>query len=87
MQEVLASVRNNPPAEIDGSAVVESIDYLTQTKFDLPKSNVLSFKAADESKLIVRPSGTEPLIKVYITAASGGEQRIDAILDQVKKFM
>ncbi len=87
MQEVLASVRNNPPAEIDGSAVVESIDYLTQTKFDLPKSNVLSFKAADGSKLIVRPSGTEPLIKVYITAASGGEQRIDAILDQVKKFM
>ncbi len=87
MREVLASVRNNPPAEIDGSAVVESIDYLTQTKFDLPKSNVLSFKAADGSKLIVRPSGTEPLIKVYITAASGGEQRIDAILDQVKKFM
>lgn len=87
MQEVLASVRNNPPVEIDGSAVVESIDYLTQTKFDLPKSNVLSFKAADGSKLIVRPSGTEPLIKVYITAASGGEQRIDAILDQVKKFM
>ena len=87
MQEVLASVRNNPPAEIDGSAVVERIDYLTQTKFDLPKSNVLSFKAADGSKLIVRPSGTEPLIKVYITAASGGEQRIDAILDQVKKFM
>lgn len=87
MREVLASVRNNPPVEIDGSAVVESIDYLTQTKFDLPKSNVLSFKAADGSKLIVRPSGTEPLIKVYITAASGGEQRIDAILDQVKKFM
>lgn len=87
MREVLASVRNNPPAEIDGSAVVESIDYLMQTKFDLPKSNVLSFKAADGSKLIVRPSGTEPLIKVYITAASGGEQRIDAILDQVKKFM
>ncbi len=87
MREVLASVRNNPPAEIDGSAVVESIDYLTQAKFDLPKSNVLSFKAADGSKLIVRPSGTEPLIKVYITAASGGEQRIDAILDQVKKFM
>lgn len=87
MREVLTSVRNNPPVEIDGSAVVESIDYLTQTKFDLPKSNVLSFKAADGSKLIVRPSGTEPLIKVYITAASGGEQRIDAILDQVKKFM
>lgn len=87
MNEVLAGVRKDPPAEIDGSKVTESVDYLTQNKFDLPKSNVLSFKAEDGSKLIVRPSGTEPLIKVYITAACGGEKRIDAILEQVKKFM
>ncbi|MDE6401214.1 MAG: phospho-sugar mutase, partial [Clostridiales bacterium] len=87
MSEVLSGVRNDPPAAIDGSKVAESVDYLTQDKFDLPKSNVLSFKAEDGSKLIVRPSGTEPLIKVYITAACGGEKRIDAILEQVKKFM
>lgn len=87
MQEVLKAFRTNPPKAIDGSAVVESIDYLTQTKLDLPKSNVLSFKAEDGSKLIVRPSGTEPLIKVYVTAAKGGEARIDAILADVKKFM
>ncbi len=87
MQEVLKAFRSKPLAEIDGSPVVESIDYLTQTKLDLPKSDVLSFKAEDGSKLIVRPSGTEPLIKVYITAAKGGEKRIDAILDAVKKFM
>ncbi len=87
MREVLASVRKNPPTAIDGSKVVENIDYLTQTKLDLPKSDVLSFKAEDGSKLIVRPSGTEPLIKVYITAATGGEARIDAILSEVKKFM
>lgn len=87
MQEVLSDIRKNPPAEIDGSKVVESIDYLTQTKLDLPKSNVLSFKAEDGSKLIIRPSGTEPLIKVYITAACGGEQRIEAILNQAKAFM
>lgn len=87
MQEVLSDIRKNPPVEIDGSKVVESIDYLTQTKLDLPKSNVLSFKAEDGSKLIIRPSGTEPLIKVYITAACGGEQRIEAILNQAKAFM
>lgn len=87
MQEVLSAVRNNLPQAIDGSKVVKSIDYLTQTEFDLPKSNVLSFKAEDGSKLIVRPSGTEPLIKVYITAACGGNERIQAILEQVKKFM
>lgn len=87
MQEVLGGVRKNPPKDIDGSKVVESIDYLTQTALDLPKSNVLSYKAADGSKLIIRPSGTEPLIKVYITAATGGEKRIDAILKQAEKFM
>ncbi len=87
MQEVLTDFRKNPPKAIDGSKVVKSIDYMTQTEFELPKSNVLSFKAEDGSKLIVRPSGTEPLIKVYITAARGGNERIQAILDQVKKFM
>lgn len=87
MKEVLAGVRSNPPASIDGSEVVKAIDYMTQTEYDLPKSNVLSFKAEDGSKLIIRPSGTEPLIKVYITAATGGEQRIDAILSQAKEFM
>lgn len=87
MKDVLAGVRKNPPRDIDGSAVVQSIDYMTQTQFDLPKSDVLSFKASDGSKLIIRPSGTEPLIKVYITAATGGEARIDSILEQAQKFM
>ncbi len=87
MRKVLASLRKDPPAEIDGSPVVESIDYMTQTERDLPKSDVLSYKAEDGSKLIVRPSGTEPLIKVYITAAKGGERRIDAILTEAEKFM
>ena len=87
MKDVLAGVRKNPPRDIDGSAVVQSIDYMTQTQFDLPKSDVLSFKASDGSNLIIRPSGTEPLIKVYITAATGGEARIDSILEQAQKFM
>ncbi|MCM1367760.1 MAG: phospho-sugar mutase [Roseburia sp.] len=86
MKRVLSDIRNDPPKDIDGSAVVESLDYLTGVN-GLPKSDVLSFKAADGSKLIIRPSGTEPLIKVYITAATGGERRIEAILDGVKKFL
>ena len=53
----------------------------------MPKSNVLSFKAEDGSKLIVRPSGTEPLIKAYITAASGGDARVAAILGEVNQYM
>ncbi len=87
MKDVLRGIRTNPPKDIDGSKVAKSIDYMTQSEFDLPKADVLSFKAEDGSKLIIRPSGTEPLIKVYITAARGGEKRIDAILEQAKQFM
>ena len=87
MREVLAGLRSNPVSSLDGIKVIDTIDYSTQTKYDLPKSNVLSYKAKDGSKLIVRPSGTEPLIKVYITAATGGDARIDAILSEVKKYL
>lgn len=68
MAELLAALRNNLPTEIGGRKVISTIDYLTQTQFDLPKSNVLSFKTDDGAQLIVRPSGTEPLIKFYLTS-------------------
>lgn len=69
MAELLAALRAELPTEIGGKKVVSTIDYLTQTEYDLPKSDVLSFKMSDGSQLIVRPSGTEPLIKFYLTAA------------------
>ncbi len=87
MKDVLKGIRNNPPTSIDSSKIVESIDYLVQDKFDLPKADVLSYKAADGSKVIVRPSGTEPLIKVYVTAATGGEKRIDTILAEFSDYL
>lgn len=74
MKELLAALRAHLPSEIGGVKVVDTIDYLTQKKFDLPKSNVLSFTLENGCSLIVRPSGTEPLIKVYYTAAKTREE-------------
>lgn len=74
MQSLLADLRKNLPTQLAGSPIVKTVDYLTQTEQKLPKSNVLSFTAQNGSKLIVRPSGTEPLIKLYITAAQSPEQ-------------
>lgn len=68
MAKLLADLRQNLPGVIAGEKVVKTIDYLTQTEADLPKSNVLSFFMEDGSQVVVRPSGTEPLIKVYLTA-------------------
>lgn len=87
MKAILDGMRNNRSAEIAGEKVVKFVDYLTQTEFDLPRSNVLSFVMADGSQLIVRPSGTEPLIKVYLTACRDRKTnaiKFEAMLSELK---
>ena len=84
MQTLLSDLRKNLPAFLGESKIVETVDYLTQTQFDLPKANVLLLKAENGSSLIVRPSGTEPLIKLYITAASTPEEN-ETIFEKVHK--
>lgn len=74
---MMESYRHNPPKSINGSAVVELLDYETQKginpqtgeewKIELPKSNVLQFILADGSSISARPSGTEPKIKFYFS--------------------
>ncbi|MBX2931952.1 MAG: phospho-sugar mutase [Chitinophagaceae bacterium] len=75
--DMMEGYRSNPPKEINGSKVVQLLDYEKQTgknfehgdewKIDLPKSNVLQFITADGSKISARPSGTEPKIKFYFS--------------------
>ena len=86
MKELLSSLRGNLPAELSGAKVVKTIDYLTQTEFDLPKSNVLLFRAEDGTQLIVRPSGTEPLIKFYLTACKSKAEN-EVILQNLQKLI
>ena len=65
MKVVLANIRKNPPKEIDGQAL--AFDDFANGLFGLPKSDVLRFKSADY-RLIIRPSGTEPKMKIYLQA-------------------
>ena len=75
--EMMKGYRDNPPKEINGSPVLEVLDYqtskgknlITAEEWDitLPKSNVLQFKLADGTKISARPSGTEPKIKFYFS--------------------
>lgn len=76
MRKIMGCMRNLPPKVISGVTVVRALDYrkgqavnlLTREKFPLEKRgmNVLCYILEDESMFIVRPSGTEPKIKVYI---------------------
>nr|WP_317284614.1 phospho-sugar mutase [uncultured Dysosmobacter sp.] len=76
MAELMKNLRENPPADIGGVKVVTRKDYSNGSVVDcatgetstmeLSGSNVLRFELADGTSVIVRPSGTEPKIKVYI---------------------
>lgn len=78
MKNLMESLRNQPPKEIGGLRVVGIADYRESTKtnlktgktavINLPKSNVLSFALEGNAGVIVRPSGTEPKVKAYVTA-------------------
>ena len=89
MKRLLKSVREKLPTSIAGAKVVKTVDYLTQTEYDLPKSNVLLFRADDGTQLIIRPSGTEPLIKFYLTACKTAEenkvilQKLQELIDEL----
>ena len=78
IQEMMKNFRENPPKEIAGSPVEEVKDFKEQTCFvvsknekkvmdDIPKSNVLIYYTQDGTKVCVRPSGTEPKIKFYVS--------------------
>ena len=78
MADIMNSLRENAPESFAGKKVVAIADYKESRVIDvltgdvkeivLPKSNVLSYSLEDNSKVIIRPSGTEPKIKIYITA-------------------
>lgn len=97
MADMMNDLRVNPPKEIAGSPVVKMSDYkLSVTKdtvtgeeceIKLPKSNVLSFIMPDNSKVIVRPSGTEPKIKVYITACGNSREESTAKSEKIAASM
>ena len=88
MAKLLQDMRKNPPKKVNGLDVASSADYLTQTSVGadtsfegLPKSDVLKYNLSDgKTYFIVRPSGTEPKIKVYLgTVGESAEQAAQTI--------
>ena len=88
MARLMKSLREAPPAQIAGVDVVQFKDYLDgsvvdlatggKTAMELSGSNVLRFELADGTSIIVRPSGTEPKIKVYILTKGADAAERDA---------
>ena len=98
---MMEALRNETPTEINGSAVVKFDDYETsvsrdiknggEKKITLPRSNVLCFYMEDGCSLIVRPSGTEPKIKLYIGSVghtcSEAENKLTGLTESGTKLL
>ena len=100
MQNIMKSLRENVPNEFTGKKIVEVRDYLLSEITDivsnnkrginLSKSNVIKYILEGNSSIVLRPSGTEPKLKLYISisAKSKDEAKIleNRILEQVEKL-
>lgn len=94
MLRMMDDLRTAPPTQIGGLPVQAVSDYLAGTTTDtqtlvataiaLPKSNVLAYKLPDGNGLIIRPSGTEPKIKVYITACAPTDAQAESLAARMK---
>ena len=78
MQALMAGLRAQPPAQIGGLQVTSVVDYNAEGT-GLPAADVLEFRLEGGAKLMVRPSGTEPKIKVYLSAVAPDEASADQI--------
>ena len=91
MNGMMDSLRKNPPADIAGDPVIGRSDYLESVSYgdkegviDLPKSNVLEYRLQSGCKLIVRPSGTEPKIKIYLSGKGATRAESEAVIQKMK---
>lgn len=98
---MITNLRENMPREVEGVQVVVSedyklskhVDYLADTTsdIDLPKSNVLKFILEDKSWFVVRPSGTEPKVKIYAsvvgTSTENAESKCDTFVKGIKALL
>lgn len=86
ISRIMSKVRNNPIKELCGLKVKTIIDY-QKDETGLPKSNVLKYYLEDNSWFALRPSGTEPKIKLYINAIGESSGKSQEKLKGINDFM
>ena len=84
MADLMAGLRTNAPAELAGRKVEAVVDYQGGVN-GLPSANVVEFDVEGGNKVIVRPSGTEPKIKLYVFAKDSSREAADALLNALEE--
>ena len=80
MQKIMSNLRNNNLNAINNITIIRCNDYLTGID-NLPKSDVLKYFLEDGSTIVVRPSGTEPKLKMYISLRKDDADTVNDICD------
>ena len=96
MQALMAKLRNEPPMKLAGQELIRLRDYKDGSVFvnglgkvdktPISGSDVLYFEMADGCSFIIRPSGTEPKIKIYILARGENEAQCDERMNRYKEY-
>ena len=92
MQEIMRALRKQPPAEIGGLKVLAVRDYLLDTRTEngasepmgFPASDVLYFELENRNWICVRPSGTEPKIKLYVNTVDADEKKAEKLNEHLQ---
>ncbi len=95
MADIMSGVRNDLPKEIAGFKVVKVSDYQLKKETDLatgeetaltlPTSNVIALHLENDNAVIIRPSGTEPKIKLYVTAVGSDKANAEEVCERLVK--
>lgn len=90
MQQIMKSLREEQPGEIAGRKILEIQDYQTGLN-GLPKADVLKYIIEGNGSVVVRPSGTEPKLKLYFSVSADGKEQAAAVEQQyaadMEKFL
>ncbi len=95
IHQILTDFRKNQPKNVAGEDVIVVEDYLTGKRYDkdgvtkltLPESNVIKFILADKSWFVLRPSGTEPKLKIYVGVVSLSHKESENKNDLIKQYV
>lgn len=86
MQKLMRKLRENSPTELAGFVVERAIDYRND-ETGLPKSDVLRFFLQGGLEVVVRPSGTEPKLKAYLTACSESTEKATETIAEMERHI
>ena len=87
MSALMQGLRDKPLTEIAGHQIVKVTDYTKPEETGLPSANVLIYKLDNGETVVVRPSGTEPKIKIYYTTLGKNLEEAEAEKEKLAKAL